>query len=66
MFEQAALDLNGIRNHSLHAMSISRMYEKGVPEKIIMERSGHQGVGRVCSYKCTTELQQKEVCDVLS
>ena len=36
MFEQAALDMNGIQNHSLCAMSISWMYEKGVPEKIIM------------------------------
>lgn len=65
MFEQAALDMNG-QNHSLRAMSISWMYEKGVPEKIIMERSRHQSVGGVCSYECTTELQRKEVCDVLS
>ena len=41
IFTCAGLDYTNKSNHSLRAMSISRMYEASVPEKIIMERSGH-------------------------
>ena len=36
--------LSGYTNHSLHATAVSRMYNTGVPEKIIAERSGHRSL----------------------
>ena len=42
MFISAGMDIENIQNHSLRATGISRMYAKGIPEKQIMERSGHQ------------------------
>ena len=66
MFISAGLNTDNIQNHSLRATSISRMYEKCVPEKQIMEISGHQSVGGVRSYERTTDAQKKEVSDILS
>ena len=37
----AGLDYTNKSNQSLRVTSISRMYKASVPEKIIMERSGH-------------------------
>ena len=48
IFALANLDLDG--NHSLHAASISRMYYANIPERLIMERSGHLSKEGVCSY----------------
>ena len=45
MFMVANLDCEGIQNHSLRATSISCIYKRGVTEKIIMKRSGHQSIG---------------------
>ena len=42
------------------------MYEKNVPEKLIMERSGHLSREGVNSYEHTTSAQQKAVCSTLS
>ena len=53
-------------NHNLRATAISRMYEKNVPEKLIMERSGHLSREGVNSYEHTTSAQQKAVCSTLS
>uniref|UniRef100_A0A1X7V1V6 ZMYM2-like/QRICH1 C-terminal domain-containing protein n=1 Tax=Amphimedon queenslandica TaxID=400682 RepID=A0A1X7V1V6_AMPQE len=66
MFEAAGQDAGGISNHSLRATGVTRMFDKGVPEKIIMERSGHLSISGVCSYERTTCLQQKQVSDVLT
>jgi hypothetical protein len=53
-------------NHSLRATEISRMYHNNVPEKLIMERSGHLSREGVSSYEQTTQVQQKAVCNTLS
>ena len=53
-------------NHSLRVTSISRMFQAKVPEKIIMERSGHLTKEGVRSYEHTTNDQTREVCDKLS
>ena len=41
IFNQAGLDSHNVSNHSLRATSISRHYRASIPEKVIMERSGH-------------------------
>lgn len=56
----------GIHNHSLRATGISRLYNGGVPEKLIMERSGHLSISGVRSYERTSELQKKEVSQLMS
>ena len=56
----AGLDCSNIQNHSLRANSISRMYSHGVPEKQMMERSGHQSLGGLRSYERTAEHKNKK------
>ena len=66
IFTSAGLDNTNTTNHSLRATSISRMYEASVPEKIIMERSGHLSKEGVRSYERTSEQQKKSVCSILA
>ena len=66
MFAKAGLNTEGISNHSLRTTGISRMYNKGIAEKLIMERSGHLSAAGVRSYERTTSLQQQAVSDTLS
>ena len=40
-------------NHSLRATAASRMFEKGVPEKIIAERTGHRSLSGLRAYEKT-------------
>ena len=60
---QAAADKS---NHSLCATSISRLYSAGVPEKLIMERSGHLSKEGVRGYERNSEQQDKAMSDLLS
>ena len=66
ILKEAGIDHTNRSNHSLRATSISRMYQKQIPEKLIMERSGHQSTEGVMSYQRTTAAQQKAVCNALS
>ena len=66
MFMAAGLNSQGINNHGLRASGITRMYAKGIPEKVIMERSGHLSIGGIRSYERTTESQKMEVLRVLA
>ncbi len=66
MFLLAGLDAEFVSNHSLRATGVSWLYESGVPEQLIMERSGHLSISGVRSYERTTAEQQKKVSDVLS
>ena len=63
---EASVDTMNKSNHSLRATAISRMYQKNVHEKLIMERSGHISREGVTSYERTTPAQQKAVCKMLS
>ncbi len=38
-------------NHSLRATAITRMYEGGVPEKVISEKSGHKSIKGLHTYE---------------
>ena len=66
MFSLAGLNHENISDHSLRATAITRLYDGGIREKMIMERSGHFSIAGVRSYECTTSLQQKEPSDSLS
>ena len=66
MFTHAGLDCDGVHNHSLRANGISRMYNSGIAEKLIMERSGHLSVGGVRQYERTSDQQRVKVSEVIS
>ena len=57
MYGSAGLDSKGVSNHSLRTTGISRMYAEGIPEKMIMERSGHLSSSGVRSYEPYLEFQ---------
>ena len=46
-------------NHSLTATSITRMYEGGVPENLISEKSGHRSLKGLRSYERTSVSLEK-------
>lgn len=66
MFQSAGLQAETKSNHSLRASGISRLYSAGVPEKLIVERSGHLSKEGVRSYERTTAQQHKTVSDWLA
>ena len=47
-------------NHSLHATAATTLYNSGVDEQQVMERTGHISLDGVRSYKLTS-MQQKQV-----
>ena len=65
IFKEAGIDCTNKSNHSLRATSISRMYQQDVPEKLIMQRSGHLSKEGLMSYQRSTAQQEKAVCAAL-
>ena len=53
-------------NHSLRATGASELFEAGVPEKIIKERTGHRSLEALRVYEHTSTEQQQAVSAVLS
>uniref|UniRef100_A0A1X7THF4 Tyr recombinase domain-containing protein n=1 Tax=Amphimedon queenslandica TaxID=400682 RepID=A0A1X7THF4_AMPQE len=66
MFVKAKLNVDGVHNHSLRATSVSRMYERGVAEKSIMDQSGHLSLGGIRTYERISEKTKMEVSNLLS
>ena len=52
--------MSGYTNHSLRATAVSRMYNSGVPETIISDKSGHRSLEALRSYERTEEELYKE------
>ena len=57
-----------VTNHSLRATSATQMYEMGVPEKIIQERTGHRSLEALRVYERTkfNTHQQETASNILS
>ena len=53
-------------NHSLRATSTTRLYESGIDEQLVTERTGHRSLDGVSSYKRTTDSQREAVSDILN
>ena len=53
-------------NHSLRATSTSRLYQSGVDEQLVMERTGHRSIEGVRSYKRTSAEQRMALSDILN
>ena len=55
-----------ITNHSLRATAATQMYEMGVPEKVIQERTGHRSLDSLRVYERTSTQQQQAASNILS
>ena len=53
-------------NHSLRATGVSELFQAGVPEKLIQERSGHLSLDGLRQYQRTTVSQHEAVSKVLT
>ena len=58
IFEKAGLQ-EKYSNHSLRATSITRMFNAGITEKVIAERSGHRSLKALRSYEKTSSEQEQ-------
>ena len=65
MSTEAQLDQK-YTNHSLRAYGVTKLFRANLPEKLIMERSGHRSIGGVRQYERTDISQELQVCQVLS
>ena len=55
-----------VTNHSVRATSATHMYEQGVPEKVIQDRTGHRSLEALRVYERTSALQQETASNILS
>ena len=55
-----------ITNHSMRATSVTQMYETGVPEKVIQERTGHRSLEALRVYERTNSDQHQIVSNILT
>ena len=53
-------------NHSLRATGASELFQAGVPEKVIQERTGHLSLSGLRHYERTTDEQHRSVSQILS
>ena len=53
-------------NHSLRATAITRMFNNGIPEKVIAETSGHRSIRALRCYEHTSEQQKQAVTAVIN
>ena len=54
-----------VTNHSLRTYGVTRMFAANVPEKLMMERSGHRFIDCLLQYERTSALQELQVCSAL-
>ena len=65
MCKQAGL-VGDFTNHSIRATAVTRMYESGLTEKMIMKRSGHRSTDDVRVYQRGDASAQIKVSNALS
>ena len=53
-------------NHSLRATDATALYQAGVPENIIQERTGHLSLKGLRQYECTSDEQHQAISRVLA
>ena len=63
--KQAGL-VGNFSNHSIRATAVTRMYQSGLTEKLIMKRSGHRSTDGVRAYQREDASGQIEVSNALS
>ena len=63
--EQSGIDVR-YTNHSLRATAITRMFNSGIPEKVIAETSGHRSTKSLRFYEHTSVQQQQAVTQAIN
>lgn len=53
-------------NHCLRATGATVLFDRGVPEKVIKDRTGHHSLDALRTYERTSEDQHKEVSAILT
>ena len=53
-------------NHSLRVTTATRLFQAGIDEQLIMERTGHHSTDGIRTYKRSSVQQQEELSDILS
>ena len=53
-------------NHSLHVSGASSLFDAGVPERIIQQRTGHRSIEGLRAYERVTDDQEKAVSKILT
>ena len=53
-------------NHSLQTTAATRLYQAGVDEQLVMEKTGHRSLEGVRSYKRTCDDQRVALSDILN
>lgn len=65
MSKEAGLKGN-FTNHSLRAYSASEVFQNGVPEKLIKDRTGHRSLEALWKYENASEMQVVKVSHSLA
>ena len=60
------IGVSGKTNHSLRATGASELFQAGVPEKIVQERTGHHSVKALRLYEHTTTNQHMVVSNIFA
>ena len=63
--QQAGLE-NGKTNHSLRATGATRLFDTGVPQRIIQEHTGHKSVISLRSYEQISHQQNQAVSNIVT
>ena len=53
-------------NHSLRVTTATRLFQSGIDEQLIMDRTGHRSLDGIRAYKRVSEDQEKEVSSILN
>ena len=53
-------------NHSLRVTTATRLFQAGVDEQLIMEKTGHHSTDGIRTYKRSSTEQQEAISDILS
>ena len=65
MCEEASI-IGKRSNHSLRASGITKLFQSGVPEKVIQDCSEHRSIDGLRKYERISEEQQANACRVLA
>ena len=61
----AAAGIGGFKtNHSLRATAATRLYQSGVDEQLVMERTGHRSLEGMRTYKRTSREALSDIQDI--
>ena len=58
--------ITGYKTNQLIANNCYKLYQAGVDEQLVMERTGHRSIERVRSYKRTSDDQRRALSNVLN